>query len=62
MNGLDENCIKLSTYIEYLQKIYKQKGDLDLYSWSGKVTDLENFTEIDDDVIIVDLKGIDTVD
>lgn len=59
---MDENCIKLSTYIEYLQEIYKQKGDLDLYSWNGKVTDLENFTEVDDDVIIVDLKGVDTVD
>lgn len=62
MNDLDEKCIKLSTYIKYLQEIYEQKGDLDLYSWNGKVTDLENFTEVDDDVIIVDLKGVDTVD
>ena len=61
-NMIGDKCVKLSEYIKYLENIYTEKGDLDLYSWNGKVTNLEDFTEVDDSIILVDLKGIDTED
>ena len=61
-NMIGDKCVKLSEYIKYLENIYIEKGDLDLYSWNGKVTNLEDFTEVDDSIILVDLKGVDTED
>ena len=61
-NMIGNKCVKLSEYIKYLENIYIEKGDLDLYSWNGKVTNLEDFTEVDDSIILVDLKGVDTED
>lgn len=55
-------CVKLSEFITYLENIYTEKGDLDLYSWNGVVTDLDTFVETDDDCILVDQQGIATED
>lgn len=55
-------CIKLSELITYLENIYSENGELDLYSWNGQVTDLKTFIEIDDDIILIDQQGIDTED
>lgn len=53
-----EKCVKLSEFIKYLENIYTEKGDLDLYSWNGQVVDLETFVEYDDQLILIDQQGI----
>ena len=54
--------VKLSEFIKCLENIYIEKGDLDLYSWNGRVVDLDTFVEYDDDLILIDQQGIDTED
>lgn len=55
-------CVKLSEFIKCLENIYSEKGELDLFSWNGAVTDLKTFIQVDDQVIIIDQQGIDTED
>ena len=55
-------CIKLSGFIKYLENIYTEHGDLDLHSCHGKVVDLDSFIETDEQLILIDQKGIDTED
>lgn len=55
-------CIKLSEFIKYLENIYTENGELDLYSWNGKVVDLETFIQTDEQIILIDQQGIDTED
>lgn len=57
-----EKCIKLSEFIVYLEKIYTESGDLDLYSWNGQVLDLNSFVHIYEKVILVEQKYIQTED
>jgi len=59
---LSEKCVKLSEFIKYLENIYTEKGDLDLYSWNGQVVDLETFVENDNQIILIDQQGIQTED
>lgn len=53
-----EKCVKLSEFIKYLENIYTEKGDLDLYSWNGQVVDLDTFVENDNQIILIDQQGI----
>lgn len=59
---MSEKCVKLSEFIKYLENIYTEKGDLDLYSWNGQVVDLETFVENDNQIILIDQQGIQTED
>lgn len=55
-------CVKLSAFIVYLENIYTESGDIDLYSWNGKVEDLNSFVHIDGKVILIEQKYIQTED
>lgn len=51
-------CVKLSEFIKYLENIYTENGELDVFSWNGRVEDLDTFVEYDNDTIIIDQQGI----